>query len=78
MTVVEVQRIWRVAGDADSSLQVRLLRANTGAPTVVLEDGGLEPGPEKHLDVDVARALAQAMLEACEVATALAHQVRTP
>ena len=77
--MVDVQRIWLVgngAGD-DNGAQVRLRQSDSGELRLVL--GPLGPlGPigaagaqEREVDLDVARALAQAILEACEVATAL-------
>jgi ATP-binding cassette subfamily B protein len=62
--VVHVQRIWRITTPANRALEVRLSAGRNGDRQVML-------GPladEQILDVRIARALARAMLEACEVA----------
>ena len=72
--MVEVQRIWLI-GDGkveNGGARVGLRQTDSG-------DFALSLGPllsdglqgSQEIDLDVARALAQAMLEACEVAAAL-------
>ena len=77
--MVDVQRIWLVGNGTadDSGAQVRLRQNDSGELTLVLGPlGALGPigaagSQEREVDLDVARALAQAILEACEVAAAL-------
>ena len=71
--MVEVQRIWLI-GDGTSEAggaQVSLRQTGSGAFALSLGSPGANGGRGQELDLDVARALAQAMLEACEVAAAL-------
>jgi len=69
--VVEVQRIWRITTLTGETIQVRLSPDRQGGQQVVLESLSSDSPDGQAFDVDVARALAQAMLEACEVALAL-------
>jgi hypothetical protein len=72
--MTDVERIWRIRTESDSILELRLLTGPAGDQRLVLEQSGAEP-LTGSLDVDDARALAQAMLEACEVAAALSEQL---
>jgi hypothetical protein len=80
--VVDVQRIWLIGSGKpdDHGAQVRLRQTDAGDLALVLGPlGGSGPlgavdGGEREIDLEVARALAQAMLEACEVAAALREQ----
>ena len=67
----ELDRIWRVTTATRGTFEVRLSESPTGDQQVILEQLGTGPLDEGTFDVDVARALARAMLEACEVASAL-------
>jgi hypothetical protein len=69
--VVELERIWRITTSTGGTVHVRLLTDGQGNPRVVLEPLNWESGDGQVFDVEVARAIAQAMLEACEVAVAL-------
>lgn len=69
--MVEVQRIWRITTSSGNTVQVRLSPDRQGAQQLVLEGVDSESTNGQTFDVEVARALAQAMLEACEVALAL-------
>jgi hypothetical protein len=72
--MLEVQRIWRITTSANSAIEVRLSAGRNGDQQLMLERFGSDPADEQTFDVEVARALAQAMLEACEVASALSDQ----
>jgi hypothetical protein len=65
--MVEVQRIWRVNTAANGAIDVRLSSDKEGDHLLLLSD----EGKERALDLDEARAVAQAILEACEVDSAL-------
>jgi hypothetical protein len=72
--VVEVQRIWLIGDGKPENGGARVSLRQTDSGDFALSLGplgsdGLQGGQE--IDLDVARALAQAMLEACEVAAAL-------
>jgi hypothetical protein len=64
--MVEVQRIWRVTTSANGAIDVRLSDAK-GNHHITLSDGG----NDRAFAVDEARAIGQALLEACEVDTVL-------
>jgi len=68
--MVDVQRIWRIT-TASGGYEVQLTAGRTGQGQVVLEQIGADADGKQALDLDVARALAETMLEACEVAAAL-------
>jgi hypothetical protein len=77
--VVDMQRIWVVGNGKgeDGEARVSLRQNDFGDLTLVLgplgalgQTGSLG-SDEREVDLDVARALAQALLEACEVAAAL-------
>jgi hypothetical protein len=74
--VVDMQRIWVVGnGKAeDGGARISLRQNDFGDLTLVLGPLGALGSlgsEEREVDLDVARALAQALLEACEVAAAL-------
>jgi hypothetical protein len=74
--VVDMQRIWVVGnGKAeDGGARISLRQNDFGDLTLVLGPLGVLGSlgsEEREVDLDVARALAQALLEACEVAAAL-------
>jgi hypothetical protein len=73
--VVEVERIWRIGASPGRAIEVRLAADGGEIPKVMLAQQGAAAGDTQTFDVDVARALAQAMLEACEVASALNEQL---
>ncbi len=71
--MVDVQRIWLI-GDGkpeNGGAQVSLRQTDSGDFALSLGSLGPDGVPGREVDLDVARALAQAMLEACEVAAAL-------
>jgi hypothetical protein len=71
--VVEVQRIWLI-GDGlpeQGGAQVILRQTDAGSFALRLGSPGTDGSRSQEIDLDVARALAQAVLEACEVAAAL-------
>jgi len=73
--VVEVQRIWLIGDGKVENGGARISLRQTDSGDFALSLGplvsdGLQGGSQE-IDLDVARALAQAMLEACEVAAAL-------
>jgi nitrite reductase (NADH) large subunit len=70
MSMVDVQRIWRITTPS-GGYEVQLTTGRTGQRQVVLEQIGPDPDGKQALELDVARALAETMLEACEVAAAL-------
>ena len=71
--MVDVQRIWLIGtGKAeDGGAQVSLRQTDSGEFALSLGASGTNGTPGQHLDLEVARALAEAVLEACEVAAAL-------
>jgi hypothetical protein len=75
--MAEVERIWRISTENSGTVEVRLFVGSGGDHQLGLERLGADPDQETF-DVEVARALAQAMLEACEVAAALDEQVAEP
>jgi hypothetical protein len=72
--MTDVERIWRIRTESDSTLELRLLAGPAGDQRLVLEQSDGDP-VTRSLDVEDARALALAMLEACEVAAALSEQL---
>jgi hypothetical protein len=71
--MVNIERIWRVVSGSGKRFEVRLSEGQGGRPQVSLNGGDTEV-PDGTFDIEVARAVAQAMLEACEVASALGEQ----
>jgi hypothetical protein len=71
--MAEVERIWRIVTEERETIEIRLLTGANGEPLVAMEQSG---GGEDHdaFAVDTARAIAQVMLEACEVASVLREQ----
>lgn len=69
--MVELERVWRITTSTGRAIHVRLLTDGQGDPRLVLEPLNREAGDGQVFEVEVARAVAQAMLEACEVAVAL-------
>jgi hypothetical protein len=72
--VVEVQRIWLIGDGKLENGGARVSLRQTDSGDFALSLGSLMPDGRQggqELDLEVARALAQAMLEACEVAAAL-------
>jgi hypothetical protein len=77
--MVDMQRIWVVGNGKgeDGGARISLRQDDFGELTLVLGPlgalgpSGLHGSEEREIDLDVARALAQALLEACEVAAAL-------
>lgn len=74
LSIAEVQRIWRISTSAQSAIEVQLLPTPQGERRLRVDETGTPTGALQSLRVDVARAVAQAVLEACEVASALARQ----
>jgi hypothetical protein len=75
--MVPVERIWRIKASAMGPLEVRLSPGSGGEEwTVALVGAGLADGDEQTFEVEAAQAVAQALLEACEVAAALGGTVR--
>jgi hypothetical protein len=72
--MLQVQRIWRITTAGSQAIEVRLSPARNGNDELMLELIGFDLADKQTFDVDVARALAQAILEACEVASALSEQ----
>jgi len=72
--MAEVERIWRVTTQDKGSIELRLFTGPDGEHQVVLDQLGSE-AVDGAFDIEVARALAQAMFEACEVASALSEQL---
>jgi hypothetical protein len=72
--MLEIQRVWRITTSSSGSMEVSLSEDGSGQQRVQLELPSVEASDEQAFDVEVARALAQAMLEACEVASALSGQ----
>jgi hypothetical protein len=73
--MLEVQRIWRITTSANNAIEVRLSAGRNGDQQLILGRFGSDASDEQPFDVEVARALAQTLLEACEVASALSDQV---
>lgn len=69
--MVEVQRLWRIAAPGQSPIIMSLSAPDGDIPHVSLEGAGADGFTAATFDIDVARALAQTLLEACEVAAAL-------
>jgi len=72
--VVEVQRIWLIGDGKVENGGARISLRQTDSGDFALSLGSLVSDGlqgSQEIDLDVARALAQAMLEACEVAAAL-------
>ncbi|MCW2503421.1 MAG: hypothetical protein JWO79_1705 [Actinomycetia bacterium] len=72
--MAEVERIWRIGTGGQGRIEVRLFTGPSGEQQVVLDQLGPDR-PGTAWEVDVARAVAQVMLEACEVASALSDQL---
>jgi hypothetical protein len=68
--MIEVQRIWRVGAGSDA-VEVSLQTGSPGRPMVGLRLPGGGADGEQTFDVELVQAMAQAMLEACEISTAL-------
>jgi hypothetical protein len=71
--MAEVERIWRIATNGQDKIEIRLFTGPNGEQQVVLDQIGAQT-TGGVFGVDVARAVAQVMLEACEVAAALSEQ----
>jgi hypothetical protein len=69
--MAEVQRIWRIPARWGGPIEVSLVKAEAGDMVVVSQDG-----TERPYALEDARGIAQAMLEACEIAAALAAHSR--
>jgi hypothetical protein len=69
--MVDVERIWRIKTSSNGDLEVRLAPTHSGDRQVRLEQVGADESGLQALDLVAARALAETLLEACEVATAL-------
>lgn len=69
--MAEVQRIWRIPARWGGPVEVSLVKAEAGDMVIITQDG-----TERPYALDDARGIAQAMLEACEIAVALAAQTR--
>jgi hypothetical protein len=70
LPMVEVQRIWRVTTSANGAIDVRLSHTK-GNHRIFLS----EEGKDRVFAVDEARAIGQAMLEACEVDSVLTEDL---
>jgi hypothetical protein len=76
--MVPVERIWRVKASPADTVEIRLSPGRADDSwRVELVDSKLAGADAQTFDVDVARAIAQAMLEACEVASALGAEAVT-
>jgi hypothetical protein len=73
--MLEIQRIWRITTSANGAIDVRLSPRRNGDQQLMLAWLVSDPPDEQTLDLEVARALAETMLEACEVASALSEHV---
>jgi ATP-dependent protease HslVU (ClpYQ) peptidase subunit len=71
--MAEVERIWRIMTDDHKTIEIRLFTGADGEPVVAL-DQTPGAGAGGVYAVDTARAIAQVMLEACEVASVLGEQ----
>jgi hypothetical protein len=69
--MLDVQRIWRIATSRGGMIEVRLWRTPAGDQRVLLEQLASDVTDEAALDLDAAQAVAQAVLEACEIARAV-------
>jgi hypothetical protein len=69
--MVDVERIWRIKTSSNGDLEVRLAPTHSGDRQVRLEQVGADESGLQALDLVAARALAETLLEACEVASAL-------
>ncbi len=67
--MADIERIWRITADSRGRIEVRLFQGPQGEAQLSLERD-FEP-VDGAFEIPVARAVAQAMLEACEVASAL-------
>jgi hypothetical protein len=74
VVMAEVERIWRITIDGQSRIEIRLFTGPDGEQQVVLDQLGAGSAGGVF-GVDVARAIAQVMLEACEVSSALSEQL---
>jgi hypothetical protein len=72
--MAEVERIWRIVTSEQGRIEIRLFTGPDGEQQVVLDQFGAE-NAAGVFGVDVARAIAQVMLEACEVAAAISEQL---
>jgi nitrite reductase (NADH) large subunit len=77
-SMVDVERIWRIRTSADGDLEIRLGPGNAGERQVVLQHTGGDGDGLRALNLGAARALAETLLEACEVASALTQDVASP
>jgi hypothetical protein len=75
--MVEIQRIWRITTSANHAIEVRLVPDRDRNHQLMLELAGFEEADEQTFDVEVARAIGQTILEACEVASALSEEIAT-
>jgi hypothetical protein len=76
--MVPVERIWRVKASPADTVEIRLSPGRADDSwRVEVADSKLADTDARTFDVDVARAIAQAMLEACEVASALGAEAVT-
>ena len=73
--MVEVQRMWRIGGSNNAVAEISLQSGKRGAPQVGVRLLGGTPNGERSFDVEVAEAVAQALLEASEISSALATPV---
>jgi hypothetical protein len=68
--MVDIQRIWRV-GTGSDAVEVSMAAASRGRPQVGVKLPGGAANTERTFDLEVAQAIAQAILEACEISSAL-------
>jgi hypothetical protein len=71
--MAEVERIWRIVTEEGETIEIRLLTGADGEPLIAMEQSARGEG-HGAFAVDTARAIAQVMLEACEVASVLREQ----
>jgi hypothetical protein len=74
--MAQVERLWRILAETKGTIEVRLVDDAAGDPYLTLEQLNSDAVDEAVFYPDVARALAQVLLEACEVASALSRQIR--
>jgi hypothetical protein len=73
--MVPVERIWRIRTSPTGGVEIRLVPGQGGEPwRLVLVNSDRGDADAQAFSVDVARAIAETMLEACEVAAALGAQ----